>query len=112
MTKKQFLAYHKTQCKRMNDILVKKNSDYTGGSMDPFFNFKQVEMIGLTTAEIGIMTRVMDKISRVSALLKGNKRKVKDEGLEDTLLDCANYLIILAGMINENKKRKVKKSKI
>ena len=41
------------------------------------------------------LVRISDKFNRLENLLMGNDAKVKDERVEDTLLDLANYCIML-----------------
>lgn len=38
---------------------------------------------------------ILHKCNRLKTLLKGNEAKVKDESMRDTLLDMANYCILL-----------------
>lgn len=83
------------------EISRKKNSDYAGVS-DPFKNFRNCETYGVS-AEKGIIVRMTDKLTRASNLLE-REALVADEKIGDTLLDLANYSIILKLML-ENKKR-------
>lgn len=78
---------------QMDRIQVKKNTDYSG-TINPFRNFEIVEKIGVASAEQGILVRMTDKISRISNLLD-KEPEVFDERIEDTLIDLANYSIIL-----------------
>ena len=82
---------------KMFAIAEAKNKDYCGDqeNADPFKNFRLVENLGITTTEKGILVRICDKISRISSLLDSSEIHVKDESIEDTILDAANYLIIL-----------------
>lgn len=101
MTKAEYKAYHSNMCEKMKAITAAKNSDYTGHtSDDPFANFRQVEEDGITTTEIGFLTRMSDKWSRIRSLVKsGGVGLVLSESLEDTLLDMANYCILFAGYL-------------
>lgn len=83
----------KETLKRMEEIMLSKNHDYSG-SVNPFRNFEMVEKLGITSVEQGLLVRMTDKLSRVSNLL-GKEGKVLDEKVEDTLLDLANYAVIL-----------------
>ena len=38
--------------------------------------------------------RLSDKLNRLSSFAKGQDMKVKDEAVEDTLMDLANYSIM------------------
>ena len=78
----------------MLELMTKKNHDYTQGSEDPFLNFKLIEYVGVASAEEAIFVRMSDKYSRIATLLK-REGKVIDEKLTDTLMDLANYSIIM-----------------
>lgn len=73
-------------------IVEKKNHDY-GADADPFRNFRTAGILGLTV-EKAILVRVLDKLARVNNLLD-HEAYVKDESLEDTLIDAINYLAIM-----------------
>ena len=86
---------------KMNEIHIAKNHDYAmANDGDPFKNFRLCEQLGICSVEKGILVRMCDKISRISNLLE-KEGKVKDEKLEDTLLDMANYAVILKCWIEE-----------
>lgn len=85
------------------ELVKKKNADYSGKeTQDPFANFKKCEVIGVSP-EQGVMVRMMDKMSRISNLLKQDA-EVKTEAIEDTLEDLINYAAILKSYIKNNKK--------
>lgn len=69
--------------KCMEEIHDQKNHDY-GDSFT-----KSINEFG----EISAMIRISDKINRLKVLLK-HKAKVKDESINDTIIDCANYLVM------------------
>lgn len=79
--------------KRMNEIFIKKNKDY-GDS----FN-KSCDEWGITSPLI----RMQDKLNRLKAITKNGNIQVKDEGINDTLIDLANYAIMTV-MWNKNNK--------
>lgn len=95
MNREQFTTVHGSLCDSLKKITAVKNADYTGASDSSFFNFETVEMLKVCTTEQGFLTRMMDKFCRIASLLKTGKQNVKDESIEDTLLDLANYCIIL-----------------
>ena len=77
---------HRELCKELSDTYEKKNHDY-GNSFGETF-----DKLGMISA----VTRISDKYNRlVSLCMKSEEeRKVKDESIEDTLLDLANYAIM------------------
>ncbi len=100
-----YLKYHKECCDKIIELAKAKNHDYAGFSnSDPFANFKVVENAGIASTEQGFLTRIMDKVSRVNSFTKQGVCNVKDEKIEDTLLDLANYAILMAGYIRQKKK--------
>lgn len=63
---------------------VAKSSDYGDSFSESFADH------GLSAGVI----RISDKYNRLKNLSKKTERKVKDESIEDTLLDMANYCIM------------------
>lgn len=106
MTKAQHLQELENAMKLMLDIAKKKNADYCGenADSDPFKNFRIVETLGIAKAEKGILVRMLDKISRISTLIDKQANQVTDEAIEDTLLDLANYALILRNLLLSKKK--------
>lgn len=102
-SKEQYAQYHKEVCDKMHQITLVKNADYTGGSNDPFFNFTRVEALGIASAEVGFLTRMSDKMSRITTFVNKGSLKVKDESAEDTLLDLANYCILMAAYLKSKR---------
>ena len=80
-------------------LTAAKNKDYSGDH-DAFANFRLVEQIGLCPTEVGILTRLSDKLARVGRLLN-KEAAVKTESVEDTLMDMAVYSIILLVYLRE-----------
>ena len=72
-----------TITQKMADTYKKKNADYG----DSFSN--TCDEFGITAA----IVRMSDKFLRIKQLAK-NTAQVKDEKIEDTLLDLANYAIM------------------
>lgn len=77
---------HEKICKELNEIYAKKNADYGNSFGDTF------QKLGLISA----ITRISDKYNRICNLAtkNSNEAKVKDETIEDTLKDLANYCIM------------------
>ena len=46
---------------------------------------------------------MMDKISRVNSFVLQGVTKVENEKIEDTLLDLANYALLLSGYIKSKR---------
>ncbi len=76
---------HQAICKELNNIYISKNKDYGNGFSDMY------KRIGPITA----LTRIGDKYNRYENLtVRAKERLVKNESVEDTLLDMANYCIM------------------
>jgi hypothetical protein len=104
MNTEQFLAFLKEKTEKMYNTAVAKNHDYSGSNADPFGNIKMVEQMEICSAEVGLLTRMSDKFSRIKTLIKlQSSGKVKDESIEDTLIDLANYSLILAALLRSRK---------
>ncbi|NHI48065.1 DUF1599 domain-containing protein [Clostridium botulinum] len=74
---------HKRICVDLNEIYKHKNHDYG-------------DSFGETYKKLGIIsavTRITDKVNRLQSLCT-KEQKVKDESIEDTLRDLANYSIM------------------
>ena len=74
---------HKQICEDLNKIYEAKNHDYGDSFARVRGNYPQ-----------SINIRLWDKLLRLDQLNNGTKAKVKDESIEDTLLDMANYCIM------------------
>lgn len=107
MNKDRFKVLFKEKLDYMYSTMEKKNSDYSWGDKvkNPFQNFELVEQLWITTTSKGILVRICDKMSRISSLMD-NDAKVADESQIDTCIDWANYFLILAlRLIDEKEKR-------
>ena len=72
------------------DIAKRKNNDYGDDGILKF---------GIK----GTVIRMNDKIDRLSNLVfKGKEAEVKDEKIEDTLLDLVNYAIYSVMLVRNN----------
>jgi hypothetical protein len=92
MNRTEFIADIEASYAKGVEIIKLKNRDY-GANDNPFKNFQSASVIGLGL-EAAILVRTLDKMSRIGNLLK-QEAAVKDESVEDTLLDAINYLAIL-----------------
>lgn len=89
----------------MRDVHDRKNADYSGSDQpDPFRNFRECEDFGVSAFE-GVMVRLSDKWMRIKNLARTKVNAVKDESIEDTLLDMANYSVIALAILREARAR-------
>ena len=75
---------HAEICKHLKDVYISKNHDYD----DSFAKVRN--RIG----DVAILVRVLDKTERLVTLLMGADARVKEEKVEDTLEDLANYCLM------------------
>ena len=69
----------------LEDTYKRKNSDYGNSVGDTYEKF----------GDVSFLTRITDKYNRILSLVdKGEAGQIKDEALEDTILDLANYSIM------------------
>jgi hypothetical protein len=103
MTKPEYIEFHKKFCESMVEVTRKKNADYAGAGTDPFNNFRHIgNLVHLPNHDvvaIGFLTRMSDKFSRIGSFIANGELLVKDESVEDTLLDLANYSALFAGYL-------------
>jgi len=87
----------------MAELHDRKNHDYAGG-VDPLANFKASARMGIDPA-LAVLIRMMDKWSRLEAFVRQGNFAVKDESVEDTLMDNAVYSLIDIVLRREQKAR-------
>ena len=93
MNRNEFMKRLEKNFRKGLDIVRAKNQDYAGKT-DPFKNFRLVEHIGVCSVEEAILVRMADKFQRIANLMH-SEAAVKDESIEDTLIDLMNYANIL-----------------
>ena len=88
MKSNELVKKHGEICIFLNEVYEKKNKDY-GNSFEETY-----KRLGIISA----VTRIADKMSRLESLATKpeEERLVKDESIKDTVLDMANYCIMLA----------------
>ena len=86
MTREQKVTRHLEIAKALNRLYDSKGQDY-GDSFGETY-----QKLGIISA----LTRISDKYNRLVSLTTKpeEERKVKDESIQDTLLDMANYCIM------------------
>ena len=75
---------HYVICQKLNQVYKAKNHDYGDSFGDTY------KKLGIISA----VTRLSDKMNRIISLAVSHDAQVKDEKIEDTLLDMANYAIM------------------
>lgn len=81
----------------IRDMHERKGADY-GTDRDGYANVRSSEEFGIPAWE-GAILRANDKMSRLKTFCV--KRTLKNEGVEDTLLDLATYAVIALRLFRE-----------
>jgi hypothetical protein len=85
----------------MQSVYEAKDSDYSATGL-PMGNLRKCEDAGIE-AWRGCLVRIGDKMSRLENFLKEKEYLVVSEKAEDTVLDLANYAILMSCLIEEIK---------
>ena len=102
MNRDELLEYHSVICKSAKELMSLKNRDYAGDrGNEPFANFTRVEAMGICTTEQGFLTRITDKMSRLSSFIDCGKMHVENESFNDTIVDVINYMVLLSAFLKD-----------
>ena len=102
MNRDELLEYHSAICKSAKELMSLKNRDYAGDNgNEPFANFTRVEAMGICTTEQGFLTRITDKMSRLSSFIDCGKMHVENESFNDTIVDVINYMVLLSAFLKD-----------
>lgn len=88
--------------KRQAELLLQKGHDYSG-TEDSYANLRSSSALGISPWR-GVLLRMSDKFSRLCNFSCQGILKVKDESVEDTLLDLANYSLLCLVLFKEGQK--------
>ena len=102
MKQQELFDFAKKEYETCLSIMKKKNNDYSHGDDDALRNFKAISRVGLDP-KWAFLNHLTTKITRIGNLLQ-YESKVKDESIEDTLRDLANYSILLMAYLKDTKK--------
>lgn len=90
--------YFKKVLEEMSAIHEKKNSDYDGA-------FEKIyEFMGIVYP----MSRILEKVLRVISIEGKGQYRVLDESPRDTLVDIANYAVMLVAELDKKEEESVK----
>lgn len=83
---------------KAREIMFAKAHDYNVEE-DVNANFKSYRMVGVSPVD-GLLTRLVDKLCRLASISKKGS-KVKDESVDDTIIDLINYAVILSHLLRD-----------
>lgn len=100
MNKKQQEKHFKSMTKKMNKVMFSKGDDYA--NEDRLSNFKLAGAISGGNAETNCLNLIGTKVARLGVLINSKGNKPNHESIEDSILDLANYAILLSMIVSEN----------
>jgi hypothetical protein len=90
---------------KMKETVLKKGDDYAGQA-DRLKNFKLAGNIAGDNATKNCLHAISTKVARLSQLLNSGS-KPKNESVEDSLLDLANYSFLMVCILSEYNQEKI-----
>lgn len=100
---------HNELTKKAYDLVSKKGHDYNRTQQangDTLFNVKVAKNLGIVdTTTQSVLIRISDKMMRLISLTKDPtvRASIKQEKVEDTIVDMINYLVYLDCLYSEQK---------
>jgi len=91
---KQFLEI----TEQMKNIMFAKGNDYA--NEDRLSNFKLAGNISGLTPELNCLSLIATKVARLGVLLNNDKTP-NNESINDSLLDLANYTVLLTMILKD-----------
>jgi hypothetical protein len=85
---------------KMKDVIISKGNDYA--NEDRLSNFKLAGSISGLSPELNCLSLIATKVARLGVLLN-SKQEPNNESIQDSILDLANYSVLL-GMILEDRR--------
>jgi len=111
MNRNQLLQHHEDLCQAARDLMHMKNHDYAGSEGDsPWMNFQRSEIMGICKTQQAFMVRIMDKISRLITFTNTGELLVKEEGVEDSIVDIINYMVLLSAFLKDKRTEEAAKT--
>ena len=98
----KLLKLHTETSEHCIAVMRAKNKDYSGGTGDPYSNFRIAECFDLHPVT-GILLRLTDKLQRIRSFVKNGSLAVKGESVDDACDDIVNYAILIKGMLREER---------
>ena len=98
MTKEKQIELFNEITEKMRNTLLNKGDDYA--NTDRLSNFKLAGGISGGNAKINCLNLIATKVARLGVLLN-SKDAPKNESIDDSVLDLANYAILLSMILND-----------
>jgi len=104
MTQQQQEQHFEGLTSQMKQILLKKGGDYAT-SIDKLSNFKLAGTICGLTPELNCLSLIATKVARLGVLLSNTGKAPNNESIRDSILDLANYAVLLDMLVGEKDKQ-------
>ena len=98
MTKQEQQEFFDKYVNKMRQVLLNKGDDYANA--DRLSNFKLAGLIAGGNAKTNCLNLIATKVARLGVLLNSNDEP-KNESVSDSILDLANYSMLLAMIDDE-----------
>ena len=98
MTKTEQEDHFNKMIAKMQDVLIKKGGDYA--NVDVLSNFKLAGSICGLKPELNCLSLIATKVARLGVLLNSGSNP-NNESIKDSVLDLANYSILLDMLLSE-----------
>lgn len=106
MNQKQFLQFSENFHEKAHKITTIKNTDYSPGE-NPFSNFEKLNCIfGNDWALKLLISRMYEKLDRITNYAIQGKDKSNSEPLENDFVDLANYSCLTLAYLKHQKNEK------
>lgn len=105
MTKEDQQLHFTEITEKMKSILLSKGNDYA--NEDRLSNFKLAGKISGLTAELNCLSLIATKVARLGVLLN-SVSKPNNESIQDSILDLANYALLLSMILEDKEDEKSK----
>lgn len=100
MTIDQQQRHFERMINKMAEVMMSKGDDYA--NTDRLSNFKTAGAIVGVSPEVNCLSLIATKVARLGVLLN-SKETPNNESIRDSVLDLANYAILLDMLLSEKK---------
>lgn len=105
MTKAEQREHFNKFADKMQNVLLSKGDDYA--NIDRLSNFKLAGAICGLTAEQNCLSLMATKVARLGVLLSDTDNAPKNESIEDSILDLANYAVLLSMIMADKRNAEI-----
>jgi len=104
MTREKQEAHFEAFVNKQREVLLRKGNDYSANE-NRLSNFQLAGAICQLTPEQNCLSLIATKVARLGVLLQG--KVPNNESIQDSVLDLANYAVLLDMIISENPNAKL-----